>query len=115
MKRCFGKKLIEDYIRTWDLTHVLDTSGACIPGHGTPTTILFGRNIKPVKSTVRTVMGIKGEPATPDDPAKAKFGALLLIKLIVQDRNVNSSARRILRGRNFTSTLGASAAEVRQA
>ena len=27
-----------------DLTHVIDTSGAYIPGHGTPTVILFGRN-----------------------------------------------------------------------
>ncbi len=72
MKREFGKKLIEHHIPKWDLTHVLDTSGAYIPGHGTPTVILFGRNAKPAITTVRTVMGIKGEPATPDDPAKGK-------------------------------------------
>ncbi len=40
MKREFGKKLIEAFIPTWDLTHVVDTSGAYIPGHGTPTVIL---------------------------------------------------------------------------
>ncbi len=72
MKRSFGKKLIEKHIPKWDLTHVLDTSGAYIPGHGTPTVILFGRNAKPKTNTLRTVMGIKGEPATPDDPANGK-------------------------------------------
>jgi hypothetical protein len=70
MKREFGKKLIEKYIPTWDLTHVVDTSGAYIPGHGTPTVILFGRNQLPVADTIRTVMGIRGEPSTPADPAK---------------------------------------------
>jgi hypothetical protein len=49
---------------------VIDTSGAYIPGHGTPTVILLGRHRKPVDEVVRTVMGIKGEPSTPEDPAK---------------------------------------------
>ena len=49
---------------------MVDTSGAYIPGHGTPTVILFGRHRAPVHDGVRTVMGIKGEPNTPDDPAK---------------------------------------------
>ena len=69
MKREFGKKLVEEFIPRWDLTHVIDTAGAYIPGHGTPTVILFGRHQKPVAAVIRTVMGIKGEPATPDDPA----------------------------------------------
>ena len=69
MKREFGKKLIEQFIPRWNLTHVIDTAGAYIPGHGTPTVILFGTNRKPVQPTIRTVMGIKGEPATPEDPA----------------------------------------------
>ena len=43
MKREFGKKLIEAFLPSVDLTHVIDTSGAYIPGHGTPTVILFGR------------------------------------------------------------------------
>ena len=34
MKREFGKKLIESFFPTVDLTHVIDTSGAYIPGHG---------------------------------------------------------------------------------
>lgn len=69
MKREFGKKLIEEYVPRWDLTHVLDTSGASIPGHGTPTVILFGKNQPPVSSTIRTVLGIRGEPTLPADPA----------------------------------------------
>ncbi len=70
MKREFGKKLVEQYIPKWDLTHVIDTSGAYIPGHGTPTVILFGRNQRPVAELIRSVMGIRGEPSPPADPAK---------------------------------------------
>ena len=70
MKREFGSKLIEHVLPRLDLTHVVDTSGAYIPGHGTPTVILFGRHRAPVGDAVRTVMGIKGEPSTPDDPAR---------------------------------------------
>ena len=69
MKREFGSKLIEQVLPRLDLTHVVDTSGAYIPGHGTPTVILFGRHRAPVGDAVRTVMGIKGEPSAPDDPA----------------------------------------------
>lgn len=70
MKREFGKKLIEWFLPQIDLTHVIDTAGAYIPGHGTPTVILFGRNRAPLAPTLRTVMGIRGEPSTPDDAAK---------------------------------------------
>ena len=72
MKREFGSKLIEQVLPRLDLTHVVDTSGAYIPGHGTPTVILFGRHRAPVGDAVRTVMGIKGEPATPADPAQGQ-------------------------------------------
>ena len=70
MKREFGKKLIEDVLPKLDLTHVIDTSGAYIPGHGTPTVMLFGHNRPPVAATVRTLMGIRGEPETPNDPGQ---------------------------------------------
>lgn len=70
MKREFGSKLIEQVLPRLDLTHVVDTSGAYIPGHGTPTVILFGRHQTPKPGNpIRTVMGVKGEPSTPDDPA----------------------------------------------
>jgi hypothetical protein len=70
MKREFGSKLIESFFPTVDLTHVINTSGAYIPGHGTPTVILFGRKRAPMAPTVRAVMGIRGEPTTPADPAR---------------------------------------------
>jgi hypothetical protein len=72
MKREFGKKLIEEFFPRGDLTHVIDTSGAYIPGHGTPTVILFGRNRDPMGDEVRAVLGIRGELSTPDDPAQGK-------------------------------------------
>jgi hypothetical protein len=70
MKREFGKRLIEDYFaRKIDLTHIIDTSGAYIPGHGTPTVVLFGRQRFPrSNSTIRAVLGIRGEPCQPPDP-----------------------------------------------
>ena len=68
MKREFGKKLIESFLPGMDLTHVIDTSGAYIPGHGTPTVILFGRNRAPVSDAVRVVMGRRGEPTPPTLP-----------------------------------------------
>lgn len=70
MKREMGKTLIEQWVPRHDLTHVIDTSGAYIPAHGTPTVILIGRNRGPVAPTVRAVMGIRGEPSTPSNPEK---------------------------------------------
>jgi hypothetical protein len=69
MKREFGKKLIEEFFPSVDLNLVIDTSGAYIPGHGTPTVILAGRNRTAPTSRVRAVLGIRGEPTTPIDPA----------------------------------------------
>ena len=70
MKREFGTKLIEDFLVQRDLRLVADTSGAYIPGHGTPTVIIVGRNQRPVDSTVRAVLGVRGEPGRPGNPAK---------------------------------------------
>ncbi|HZR52089.1 MAG TPA: BREX-2 system adenine-specific DNA-methyltransferase PglX [Streptosporangiaceae bacterium] len=73
MKREFGKKLIEEFFRgpSADLTHVIDTSGAYIPGHGTPTVILIGRRrLARKESTIRVALGIRGEPKQPEVPAK---------------------------------------------
>ncbi|MCZ7434172.1 BREX-2 system adenine-specific DNA-methyltransferase PglX [Streptomyces sp. WMMC1477] len=68
MKREFGTKLIESFFRDdVALTEVIDTSGAYIPGHGTPTVILVGNRrsggARPTR--VRTVRSIQGEPETP--------------------------------------------------
>lgn len=72
MKREFGKGLVEKVLPRLDLTDVVDTSGAFIPGHGTPTVILFGRHRRPESEKVRVVMGRRGEPETPADAAKGK-------------------------------------------
>jgi uncharacterized protein DUF7008/Eco57I restriction-modification methylase len=78
MKREFGKKLIDTFMPRWDLTNVIDTSRAYIPGYGTPTVILFARNRPPLASVLRAVMGIRGEPETPDDPAKGLVWTAIL-------------------------------------
>lgn len=76
MKREFGSKIIEtllsgaDPLNPVDLLDVIDTSGAYIPGHGTPTVILVGRRRRPVAATVRAVLGVRGEPGQPENPAK---------------------------------------------
>lgn len=89
MKREFGATLIESFFHGGpykdpqtrrrrdfpgvELTHVLDTSGAFIPGHGTPTVILAGRNQGPRQGLpVRAVLGVRGEPSQPEDPARGK-------------------------------------------
>jgi hypothetical protein len=81
MKREFGKKVVEEFFPRVDLTHVIDTSGAYIPGHGTPTVILFGRNRRPVGASVRAVMGIKGEPNTPANPAHGQVWTAITAQL----------------------------------
>ncbi|MEV0255367.1 BREX-2 system adenine-specific DNA-methyltransferase PglX [Streptomyces sp. NPDC050732] len=71
MKREFGTKLIEGYFRDYtELTEVIDTSGAYIPGHGTPTVILIGRRRSGSKRSpsIRVVRSIQGEPSTPQRP-----------------------------------------------
>ncbi|MGW0157817.1 BREX-2 system adenine-specific DNA-methyltransferase PglX [Mycobacterium sp. NPDC003323] len=70
MKREFGSKLIEQFLPTMDLRTVIDTSGAYIPGHGTPTVIIIGRRQRPMTDSVRAVLGIRGEPGRPSEPAK---------------------------------------------
>ena len=72
MKREFGSKIIEEFLVKQDLRLVVDSSGAYIPGHGTPTVIIVGRHQRPVGSTVRAVLGVRGEPGRPDEPAKGK-------------------------------------------
>jgi hypothetical protein len=77
MKRDFGTKLIERFLSGIDtvrspveLSSVIDTSGAYIPGHGTPTVVIFGRRRRPSQTKVRAVLGMSGEPKQPADPAK---------------------------------------------
>ncbi|WP_435973564.1 BREX-2 system adenine-specific DNA-methyltransferase PglX [Streptomyces sp. Qhu_M48] len=88
MKREFGKKLIQTVFRNRvELSHVIDASGAFIPGHGTPTVILVGRNRVPNASrSIRAVLGVRGEPGQPRDPA---LGAVW--QAIVRQLNIPGS------------------------
>ncbi|MFJ4771565.1 BREX-2 system adenine-specific DNA-methyltransferase PglX [Streptomyces uncialis] len=87
MKREFGKVLIESYFHGGpykdpkskrkrdfsgvELSHVIDTSGAFIPGHGTPTVILAGRNqVARQGQPIRAVLGVRGEPSQPEVAAR---------------------------------------------
>ncbi|MCV7491022.1 BREX-2 system adenine-specific DNA-methyltransferase PglX [Micrococcus luteus] len=72
MKREFGVPVVEKYLPKVDLQLVADTSGAYIPGHGTPTVILVGRHRRPQDDTVRAVLGIQGEPGRPAEAAEGK-------------------------------------------
>ena len=95
-----------------DLTHVIDTSGAYIPGHGTPTVILFGRHQRPVLSTIRTVMGIRGEPS---DPVKRPAKGLVWTAIVDQIDQPGSESelrqrRRHRAGQVCAGTRGASVA-----
>ena len=73
MKREFGKALVEQFLTHQRLTKVIDSSGAYLPGHGTPTVLLFGERGQPDRGVpIRTVMGKRGEPNVPTDPAKGQ-------------------------------------------
>lgn len=72
MQRGFGKPLIEGLFRKIDIREIVDTSGAYIPGHGTPTVILLGRNSHPSRRKIIGALGISGEPEVPEEPACGK-------------------------------------------
>jgi hypothetical protein len=72
MKREFGSKLIEKFLQRQDLRLVVDTSGAHIPGHGTPTVIIIGRNDAPREPNVRAALGIRREAKNPKNPSEGK-------------------------------------------
>jgi hypothetical protein len=68
MKREFGTNLIEEYFaHKVEITEVIDTSGAYIPGHGTPTVILVGhpREGSKRQKTILAVRSVQGETSTP--------------------------------------------------
>ncbi|MCX5745740.1 MAG: BREX-2 system adenine-specific DNA-methyltransferase PglX, partial [Proteobacteria bacterium] len=70
MKREFGRLLIESYLPTVNLTGIVNTSGAYIPGHGTPTVLLFGTQEPPQGADLPAVLAKRGEPSTPSDPSQ---------------------------------------------
>ena len=108
MKREFGKKLIEEYLPNWDLTHLIDTSGAYIPGHGTPTVILFARAQAPRSEQVRGVLGIRGKPLRRRIQPRARSGLRSQSWFDQRQKQRASLFRpRSCRGRRLPSTRGA--------
>lgn len=78
MNRAFGKPLVEEVLSKVEITHVVDSSGAFIPGYGTPTAFLFGRNRSPRAPTIRVVAGKRGEPIMPIEPKKGKVWSAIV-------------------------------------
>jgi hypothetical protein len=78
MKREFGKKLIEEYLPTVNLDLIVNTSGAYIPGHGTPTVLLFGTSGgRAGQADVLAVLAKRGEPTRRTIPSRGWSGAAL--------------------------------------
>ncbi|MBE1530873.1 BREX-2 system adenine-specific DNA-methyltransferase PglX [Actinomadura algeriensis] len=103
MKREFGKKLIEEFFPTIRLTHVIDTSGAYIPGHGTPTVILVGRRVYPREEPVRAVLGIRGEPSEPADPARGHVWRAIEEQIHVPESDSNWVTTAEIPGKDLNS------------
>ena len=78
MKREFGKALVHDVLPRHRLTKVVDTAGAHIPGHATPTVILFARRQPSGTDPVPVVMGKRGEPGKPAVPAEGNVWRSIL-------------------------------------
>ncbi|WP_371789602.1 BREX-2 system adenine-specific DNA-methyltransferase PglX [Streptomyces albidoflavus] len=101
MKREFGSQLIEEYFaHKVELTEVIDTSGAYIPGHGTPTVILVGRHMEGSqrRATIRTVRSVQGEPAAPKNPEEGLVWQAIAKQISIPDStsrwvSVNDLAR----------------------
>lgn len=66
--RSFGKGVIEKVLPKYQLETLVDTSGAYIPGHGTPTLILIVRQRFPSSSSVTVLSNLKGEQGIPANP-----------------------------------------------
>jgi hypothetical protein len=86
-KRSFGKPLIEKVLPTIDISRIVDSSGAYLPGHGTPTVILFGRQRRPMDLYLWAILGKRGEPRRPADPASG-----LVWNEIASSQDVESDA-----------------------
>lgn len=70
MKREYGRALIEKVLPYINIQLIVNTAGAFIPGHGTPTLLLFGTAEPEVGGDVHAVLPKRGEPSTPADPAR---------------------------------------------
>lgn len=118
MKREFGKKLVEGFFPKIDLTHVIDSSGATIPGHQKDTVIMFGRARQPIAGVVRAVLGIKGDPGIQSDPGQGPVWQAILQQLDQRDSisewiSVSDTERAVF-AKHPWSIKGGGAAELRE-
>ena len=118
MKREFGKKLVEGFFPKIDLTHVIDSSGATIPGHQKDTVIMFGRARQPVAGVVRAVLGIKGDPGIQSDPGQGPVWQAILQQIDQRDSisewiSVSDTERAVF-AKHPWSIKGGGAAELRE-
>ncbi|NNC03690.1 BREX-2 system adenine-specific DNA-methyltransferase PglX [Corallococcus exiguus] len=90
-KQKYGTTLIQKVLRRLDVSKIVDTAGCYLPGHGTPTLLLFGRNRKPGDSNVIAVLGKRGEQAVPADPSRAPVWSAIL----TQHNSVGSESAHI--------------------
>lgn len=65
LRREFGTKLVDEFLRRMDIQLLVDASGAYLPGHGTPTVLLFGRSRPSVTHQVRVVDNLRTEATQP--------------------------------------------------
>ena len=70
MKREYGKHFVERYLPRYELVWIINSAGAYIPGHGTPTCILVHRNLPATGKPALAILSKRGEPSTPEDPAE---------------------------------------------
>lgn len=70
-KRDYGKALLEKVLPRFDLQKIIDTSGCYLPGHGTPTLLLFGRRSTPETENIVGVLGTRGVSSVPPIAADA--------------------------------------------
>ena len=110
MKRAFGKKLVEEWLPQRDLTHVINTSGAYIPGHNTPTVILLGRRQPPEADGVATVLSIRGESSRPKNPEEGEVWLSIVERSLdvgsEDDFNSSEMVPRVQLGKHPWSTQG---------
>ncbi|MCZ6872361.1 MAG: BREX-2 system adenine-specific DNA-methyltransferase PglX [bacterium] len=118
MKREFGKKLIEDFFPDVELSHVIDTQCVHLPGHGTSTLIVFGRNRLPLSKSVRVVSTLKNEEPKPPVPSSGKVWHSVIAQVDVPNSEsefvtVSDFEREILRAHPW-SIGGGGAAELKR-
>jgi hypothetical protein len=90
-KRDYGKALIEKVLPRLDVQKIIDTSGCYLPGHGTPTLLLFGRSRPSNHTSVITVLGKRGEQQVPVDPSSAP----VWLEITNQNENIGFNGEHI--------------------